>query len=1033
MSTTKLSGVKPPPALVLSSNKCENWKLWKQQWNNYVILSKLDKMEATVTVQLAMLENCLGSDGLKICNSLTFGTDETKDMKAVIMKLEETFIGELNETYERYMFNLRKQQSGESIDDYVTDLRNLAKSCKFCDCLGESLLRDRIVMGVRDLETRKKLLEIKNLKLSACIDLCRSIEATNTQLASVSDMKEVHKIKTKFSGKTDYKNGKADFTCHFCCKKHKMQKSLCPAWGQTCSKCKQKNHFAASAKCPSKNIHKLDVIEMKSDSDMALVHVVKNNNSPSTLFGTIVVNNQQIKAQIDTGAAVNVLPAKYVSSGDIKQTETVLQMYNNSTFKPLGESRVTVYNPANGHTYKIKFIIVPDCAGMIPVLGLKACKFMEIVTINDNNLQPVMSVKTCSITDDYADVFDNKLGKLPGKAHFQVNPDICPVVSPVRRIPISLKAKVKAELDNLTDQNVITPIQDPTDWVSNLVVTMKKNGDLRVCLDPQCLNKALKREHFRLPVLDDILPELSNAKLFSTLDVKMSCLVFQCILKKPLYRAPKRLQAMMMRLQRYDLIISYVSGKLLYLADTLSRAFSPDGNTVSAQSNLERVCMIQSLPMTEHRILEIKKATESDDEMKLLKSIIINGWPGDKLQLPPEVLPYFSIRDELSVQDGIIFRGERAVIPAELRNVLKEKIHSSHLGIEGCLRRAREAIYWPNMNADMKDYISKCSVCRSTSDCQQKETMMPHDIPDRPWAKVGVDLFSLNNRDYLITVDYYSNFWEVDNLSSTESISVIRKLKAHFARYGIPDVVMSDNGPQFSSERFAKFAETWEFQHDTSSPGHSQSNGKAESAVKTAKKLMKRAELSKSEIYLSFLDHRNTPNDSGYSPAQCLMNRRTKTLLPVTSNLLKPEISVNRHRSLCVSQQRQKSYYDKHSKDLRSLEEGDVVRMKPFHGQQWKKATVCKRLADRSYRVETSDGGAYTRNRVHLRKTTEQPTSSAGSTHLDQPISVVPTIESSHGSNDAPTSQTSATEESAAQERYVTRSGRVVKPVERYE
>ena len=412
MSTTKLSGVKPPPALVLSSNKCENWKLWKQQWNNYVILSKLDKMEATV--QLAMLENCLGSDGLKICNSLTFGTDETKDMKAVIMKLEETFIGELNETYERYMFNLRKQQSGESIDDYVTDLRNLAKSCKFCDCLGESLLRDRIVMGVRDLETRKKLLEIKNLKLSACIDLCRSIEATNTQLASVSDMKEVHKIKTKFSGKTDYKNGKADFTCHFCCKKHKMQKSLCPAWGQTCSKCKQKNHFAASAKCPSKNIHKLDVIEMESDSDMALVHVVKNNNSPSTLFGTIVVNNQQIKAQIDTGAAVNVLPAKYVSSGDIKQTETVLQMYNNSTFKPLGESRVTVYNPANGHTYKIKFIIVPDCAGMIPVLGLKACKFMEIVTINDNNLQPVMSVKTCSITDDYADVFDNKLGKLPG-------------------------------------------------------------------------------------------------------------------------------------------------------------------------------------------------------------------------------------------------------------------------------------------------------------------------------------------------------------------------------------------------------------------------------------------------------------------------------------------------------------------------------------------------------------------------------------------------------------------------------------------
>ena len=112
-----------------------------------------------------MLESCLGSDRLKICNSLTFSTVETKDMKTVIMKLEETFIGELNKTYERYMFNLRKQQSDESIDDYVTDLRNLAKSSKFCDCLGESFLRDCIVMGVRDLETRKKLLEIKKSEI----------------------------------------------------------------------------------------------------------------------------------------------------------------------------------------------------------------------------------------------------------------------------------------------------------------------------------------------------------------------------------------------------------------------------------------------------------------------------------------------------------------------------------------------------------------------------------------------------------------------------------------------------------------------------------------------------------------------------------------------------------------------------------------------------------------------------------------------------------------------------------------------------
>ena len=177
---------------------------------------------------------------------------------------------------------------------------------------------------------------------------------------------------------------------------------------------------------------------------------------------------------------------------------------------------------------------------------------------------------------------------------------------------------------------------------------------------------------------------------------------------------------MMLRLQRYDILVSYVSGKLLYLADTLSRAFKPS-NQPSPQSDLETVCMIANVPMTENRISEIQSACATiDQELQLLKTVILKGWPTDKLGIPTEVLPYFPIRDELSVQDGLIFRGERVVIPVTLRAILKDKIHSSHLGIEGCLRRAREALYWPNMNCDLKDYISKCSICRTTSYSQKK-------------------------------------------------------------------------------------------------------------------------------------------------------------------------------------------------------------------------------------------------------------------------------------------------------------------------
>ena len=114
---------------------------------------------------------------------------------------------------------------------------------------------------------------------------------------------------------------------------------------------------------------------------------------------------------------------------------------------------------------------------------------------------------------------------------------------------------------------------------------------------------------------------------------------------------------------------------------------------------------------------------------------------------------------------------------------------------------------------------------------------MPHNIPDRPWEKIGVDLFELNSKNYLITVDYLSNFWEIDRLYDLGSKTVISKLKSHFARYGIPSTVVSDNGPQFSSEDFAKFARTWEFDHYTISPRHSHANGKVEPAVKTAKRV----------------------------------------------------------------------------------------------------------------------------------------------------------------------------------------------------
>lgn len=224
----------------------------------------------------------------------------------------------------------------------------------------------------------------------------------------------------------------------------------------------------------------------------------------------------------------------------------------------------------------------------------------------------------------------------------------------------------------------------------------------------------------------------------------------------------------------------------MHLADTLSRAYLPEcAAEGSVETEIETINMLQYLPISEGILEKIQRETAMDETFQMLQQVIVQGWPEEKTQLKEEVRQLFSVREELSVQDGVSFRGERAIIPAKLRTEIMERIHVSHLGIESCLRRARDCVYWPGMSAAIRAYIGKCTVCRTVDVQQQKETMYAHDIPMRPWAKVGTDLF--NNRANLITFDYFSNFWEIDCLPDTTSSTVIHKLKAHFVQHGIPD------------------------------------------------------------------------------------------------------------------------------------------------------------------------------------------------------------------------------------------------------
>lgn len=446
----------------------------------------------------------------------------------------------------------------------------------------------------------------------------------------------------------------------------------------------------------------------------------------------------------------------------------------------------------------------------------------------------------------------------------------------------------------------------------------------------------------------------------------------QSIFKKSLLHAPMRLQRMMLRLQRYNLDVVYKPGSQMFVADHLSRAFlsetEPDDEDVHVFAlELETMDPLSTVKISSESLPRLQKTTEEDPVMQTLKNTILVGWPDRKEKVPLNIQEYWNFREELTLHNGILFKNQRVIIPRAMRPELTNRAHSSHQGIDACIRRAKDVVFWPSMSKDIQEAVEKCEVCAEFQNNNSKQPMQSHEIPGRPWSRVSSDLFTLNSRDYIVLVDSYSDFIEVGELRSTNSSDIIRFLKQQFSRHGIPNVLVTDNGPQFSSSEFTTFSSTWEFKHVTSSPTHAKSNGKAESAVKVVKKMFKKARRDSKDPWLALLDQRNTPTQGvGSSPAQRLMSRRTRTLLPIAANLLYPKVEEGVTKMLKLKRQKAKSYHDRSSIVLPELEIGQEVRVAGQRNKTWEAGTCVEKLSDRSYMVEVN-GAIIRRNREALK------------------------------------------------------------------
>ena len=284
---------------------------------------------------------------------------------------------------------------------------------------------------------------------------------------------------------------------------------------------------------------------------------------------------------------------------------------------------------------------------------------------------------------------------------------------------------------------------------------------------------------------------------------------------------------MLLQLQKYLFTLHYKPGKEMILADTLLHACIKDCTMSQSTLEEELACVVHMVlstaPFSDDKLEEVRKAMSEDTALRLLQTTIQTGWP--------ELKEFWTYQDELSKADGRVLKEEKILIP-QSRSDMLNRMHTSHLGEIKCKERAKDVLFWPGIGKQAEETIATCKKCLEHQMSNTKEPMTIGELPSRPWQIVTTNLFHFKGCDYLLLVDYYSRFFETIKLTDTTAKTVICYTKSIFARHGIPNVLKSDIGPQFTSDEFKQFSSQWEFFHILVSPYHPQANGLAENVYK---------------------------------------------------------------------------------------------------------------------------------------------------------------------------------------------------------
>ena len=394
--------------------------------------------------------------------------------------------------------------------------------------------------------------------------------------------------------------------------------------------------------------------------------------------------------------------------------------------------------------------------------------------------------------------------------------------------------------------------------------------------------------------------------------------------QKDLDDVPIRCQRMLMRLMQFNCLAEYLPGKSLTVPDALSRSPLP----CEAHDICEISEFVSYVPASDVMVRKFQQATAEDTLLVRAIDYTVKGWPKYASNVPDELKQLYGELAHLSMSKGLLLYNSRIVIPQSMQAEVLQKIHEGNIGVTKCRKRAQQTVWWKGINNDIQNSVESCQHYQIHKPAQRHEPMISTPLPNGPWLKIGADQLTFEGKEYMVITDYYSRWIKIIYMGhDTTAKTTMIKFKNVFARWGIPQEVITDNGPQFRNE-FKAFADECGFIATTSSPKYPQSDGAAEKSVSIAKHI-----LSQESPMSALMEYRATPTaPTGFSPAMLMMGRNIPTALPATSRYLEPgwplDESVREHDD--VHKARNECYYNKRhgARPLPPLVPGDSIRIK---------------------------------------------------------------------------------------------------------